>query len=157
MRATLTVGGAPVNCLDAVVAAIQAVLFDFGGVFTASPFVALREAASGFGVTPETVLATVFGTYDQDADHPWHQLERGEVTVERALAGIGELARQSGCAIDPIAVLSRSVDGGGLVQGGHPQARPANLAAPRPVGMHAILVGIDHRPAFDELRVLLDA
>jgi hypothetical protein len=147
MRATLTVGGAPVNCLDAVVAAIQAVLFDFGGVFTASPFVALREAASGFGVTPETVLATVFGTYDQDTDHPWHQLERGEVTVERALAGIGELARQSGYG----SAESRRSSACSST------TRRATWPQPVRSACTPSWSGIDHRPAFDELRVLLDA
>jgi epoxide hydrolase-like predicted phosphatase len=94
---------------DARVTEIEAVLFDFGGVFTVSPFVALREAAAGFGVAPEVVLATVFGDYHQDTDHPWHRLERGEVTVQQAMAGIGELAAKSGYDIDPIAVLSSGV------------------------------------------------
>jgi epoxide hydrolase-like predicted phosphatase len=98
------------------VSAIDAVLFDFGGVFTSSPFVALREAAAGFGVAPEVVLATVFGDYGQDTDHPWHQLERGELTAERAMAAIGELAQQSGYGIDPIAVLRGSVGTGDIVR-----------------------------------------
>jgi putative hydrolase of the HAD superfamily len=83
----------------------DAVLFDFGGVFLPSPFEVLYKAASGFGVSPQTVLVTCFGSYDQDTDHPWHQLERGEVTTEQALAGIAAIAKESGFDIDPIAVL----------------------------------------------------
>jgi epoxide hydrolase-like predicted phosphatase len=101
---------------DALVSDVDAVLFDFGGVFTASPFVALREAAAGFGVAPEVVLATVFGDYDQDTDHPWHQLERGEVPVSHAMAAIAELGRRSGYAIDPIAVLRGSVGSGDVIR-----------------------------------------
>jgi putative hydrolase of the HAD superfamily len=214
---------------DDFVAAIEAVLFDFGGVFTSSPFVALREAAAGFGVPPEVVLATVFGDYDQDTDHPWHQLERGELTAQRAMAAIGELAQQSGYTIDPIAVLGGSVGSGDVVRhdvvqlareikarglktavvtnnikelsskwrallpldevfdivvdsseegirkpderiyrlalerlGGVAPDRavflddaPGNVAAARALGMHAILVGIDHLAAVDELRSLV--
>jgi hypothetical protein len=44
---------------DAVMRAFDAVLFDFGGVFTSSPFELLKEAASGFGVTPETCCSPV--------------------------------------------------------------------------------------------------
>jgi epoxide hydrolase-like predicted phosphatase len=98
------------------VPAVAAVLFDFGGVFTASPFVALRDAAAGFGVAPEVVLATVFGDYAQDTDHPWHRLERGELTAAQAMAAIGELAQQSGYGIDPIAVLRGSIGTGDVVR-----------------------------------------
>jgi putative hydrolase of the HAD superfamily len=98
------------------VADLDAVLFDFGGVFTPSPFHVLEQAAGELGVDPEVVLATCFGGYDQDADHPWHQLERGECTIEEALAGIAVLARESGYAIDPIAVLSRGMGGGKVLR-----------------------------------------
>lgn len=95
----------------------DAVLFDFGGVFLPSPFEVLYEAASGFGVPPQTVLATCFGSYDQDTDHPWHRLERGEVTAQDALAGIATLAKDSGFAIDPIAVLAGAIGTGDIVRG----------------------------------------
>jgi putative hydrolase of the HAD superfamily len=94
----------------------EAVLFDFGGVFLPSPFEVLYQAASEYGVAPETVLATCFGSYDQDTDHPWHRLERGEVTAEQALAGIAALGKESGLAIDPIAVLAGAVGTGNLIR-----------------------------------------
>jgi epoxide hydrolase-like predicted phosphatase len=94
----------------------DAVLFDFGGVFLPSPFEVLYRAAGQYGVPPETVLATCFGSYDQDTDHPWHRLERGEISAEQALAGIAVLGRESGLAIDPIAVLSSALGTGTLVR-----------------------------------------
>jgi len=95
----------------------DAVLFDFGGVFLPSPFEVLYEAAGKFGLPPQTVLATCFGSYDQDTDHPWHRLERGEVTAQDALAGIATLAKQSGFDIDPIAVLGGAIGTGDIVRG----------------------------------------
>lgn len=93
----------------------DAVLFDFGGVFLPSPFDVLYRAAGRFGVPAETVLATCFGRYDEDTDHPWHRLERGEVTVKEALAGIAALGKDSGLDIDPIAVLTDSMGSGDVV------------------------------------------
>lgn len=95
---------------------LDAVLFDFGGVFTPSPFHVLEQAAGELGVPPDVVLATCFGGYDQDTDHPWHRLERGECTVEEALAGIAVLAQESGYSIDPIAVLTRGMGGGKVLR-----------------------------------------
>jgi len=89
----------------------DAVLFDFGGVFTPSPFHVIRRAASDLGLPAEVVLRTVFGGYDEDTDHPWHQLERGEVTVEAAIAAIVELGAASGHDIDPIAMLTNGMGG----------------------------------------------
>jgi putative hydrolase of the HAD superfamily len=95
---------------------LDAVLFDFGGVFTPSPFHVLEQAAGDLGVAPEVVLATCFGGYDQDTDHPWHRLERGECTAQEALAGIAALAAESGYDIDPIAVLTRGMGGGKVLR-----------------------------------------
>jgi epoxide hydrolase-like predicted phosphatase len=94
----------------------DAVLFDFGGVFTASPFALLWEAASGFGVPPEVVLRTCFGSYAEDTDHPWHRLERGEVTVTDALAAIGDLGAADGVRIDPVEVLKGSIGTGDVIR-----------------------------------------
>ena len=94
----------------------DAVLFDFGGVFLPSPFEVLHAAASRFGVPADIVLATCFGRYDRDTDHPWHRLERGEIPVEEALAGITALAKESGFDIDPIAVLGSAIGTGDIVR-----------------------------------------
>ncbi len=88
-------------------ARIEAVLFDLGGVFTDSPFVAARELGREIGADPQRVLEIVFGPYHEDTDHPWHRLERGEISLEQARAGIIELARRAGIELDPFDVLSR--------------------------------------------------
>lgn len=67
---------------------IDAVLWDFGGVFTPSPFGAAHAYAESEGIDPVEFVELVFGRYDDDTDHVWHQLERGEVTMADALAQI---------------------------------------------------------------------
>ncbi|MFK7977241.1 MAG: HAD family hydrolase [Halioglobus sp.] len=79
---------------------IQAVLFDFGGVFTDSPFHAVTEFGADIGVEPALVTQAVFGSYEHDGEHPWHQLERGEITLEAARDAIAALGRESGMEID---------------------------------------------------------
>jgi epoxide hydrolase-like predicted phosphatase len=71
--------------------AIRAVLFDFGGVFMESPFAAVRAFGTRLGIAPERVLELVFGAYDADTDHPWHRLERGEVSLLDARQAIFDL------------------------------------------------------------------
>lgn len=61
---------------------MKAVIFDFGGVFIDSPFAALSAAARERGIDPDALAQAVFGDYDRDTDHPWHRLERGELTLE---------------------------------------------------------------------------
>ena len=54
--------------------AITAVLFDFAGVLTSSPWGALTAAGGGN-------LELLIGSYEEDTDHPWHQVERGEMAI----------------------------------------------------------------------------
>lgn len=77
---------------------VEAVVFDFGGVFTTSPFAALMAVAEAQALDPMTMVGVMFGPYDQDTDHPWHQLERGEITLDDATAAIVELAAAEGVA-----------------------------------------------------------
>ena len=85
---------------------VRAVVFDFGGVFTTSPFAAVTEAAGARGADPAAVLAAMFGPYDQDTDHPWHRLERGEITLTEATDSIVALAAASGLEpFDPMDLL----------------------------------------------------
>lgn len=86
---------------------IRAVVFDFGGVFIDSPFAAVADAAARQGLDPQRLNDVVFGSYDQDTDHPWHQLERGEISViearDRIIAGS---VADGGAEIDPFVVLA---------------------------------------------------
>ncbi len=77
---------------------VEAVVFDFGGVFTTSPFAALMAVAEAQALDPLTMVGVMFGPYDQDTDHPWHRLERGEITLEQATAQIVALAAAEGVA-----------------------------------------------------------
>lgn len=86
---------------------IQAVFFDFGGVFIGSPFAAVERAAAGLGHDPMDLLELVFGSYASDTDHPWHRLERGELSFDAARVEIGQLASERGWGdLDPLTVLS---------------------------------------------------
>jgi len=91
----------------------DAVLFDLGGVYTDSPFAAFDGIAAELGSTPETVQEILFGQYDTDGDHPWHRLERGEITLTCAREDIMALGRARDLEIDPIQLLSRIGSGKG--------------------------------------------
>ena len=93
--------------------AFEAVLFDFGGVYTASPFSAFETYAEEIGVSAETVLGLVFGPYDRDTDHAWHRLERGEISIRDARDAIMADARAEGIELDPVEVLTRMAGGDG--------------------------------------------
>ncbi len=74
---------------------IEAVFWDFGGVFTGSPF-HLDDYARSLGTTNERLLEHVFGRYEANVDHPWHRLERGEGTLAEALEAADEACRADG-------------------------------------------------------------
>jgi epoxide hydrolase-like predicted phosphatase len=95
---------------------IEAVLFDFGGVFTGSPFHAVRESDLLDGHDPEAVIDLVFGPYDRDTDHPWHRLERGELSFGDARELLMELAREGGLEIDPFDALRGMATGDGAAE-----------------------------------------
>lgn len=86
--------------------AIEAVLFDFGGVFTPSPFRAAEGLASALGAPPARVLELVFGPYHEDTDHPWHRLERGELSFEHARHEIIALGARENVETDPLRVFA---------------------------------------------------
>jgi len=85
---------------------IDAVLWDFGGVFTPSPFGAAHAYAESEGIDPVEFVELVFGKYDDDTDHVWHQLERGEVTMVDALAQISAEAQARGLPFDLVKMFT---------------------------------------------------
>ena len=94
---------------------LKAVLFDFGGVFTDSPFHAFSAYTTKIGATREQVTEIVFGGYVVDSDHPWHQVERGEITLENARERIMALGREQGLDVDIWEVfMAMAENGGGL-------------------------------------------
>ncbi|MEI8001583.1 MAG: HAD family phosphatase [Actinomycetes bacterium] len=92
----------------------EAVLFDFGGVFTQSPFEVVRLHGAEIGADPEVILEVLFGAYDQDTDHPWHRLERGEITFEVARAELVDLGAAAGLTIDPFSAFAKFGVGGAM-------------------------------------------
>ena len=80
--------------------AVDAVLWDYGGVFSASPFEAMKRLARDVGIEPERYVGLIFGPYDRDDDHPWHRLERGEITLGDARDQILEIGRAEGVEAD---------------------------------------------------------
>jgi epoxide hydrolase-like predicted phosphatase len=80
---------------------IEAVLFDFNGVLTTSPFTLIGELGGGSaGLDPQVVLDLMLGPYDDDTDHGWHRFERGEITAAEYGLDLIERATAAGVEID---------------------------------------------------------
>ncbi len=67
---------------------LDAVLWDFGGVFTPSPFHDIGTYANELGITSGELADLVLGYQLPDGDHPWHRVERGEIPLKDALAAV---------------------------------------------------------------------
>ena len=80
--------------------AIEAVLFDFHGVLTTSPFSAMSTIGANSGVDPQVVLEVMLGDYAGDTDHGWHRLERGEITFADYLPELMARAAAAGFEVD---------------------------------------------------------
>ncbi len=92
---------------------IDAVLLDFGGVFTDSPFEAVRAMGADMGAPIDDVLGIVFGSYDEDNDHVWHRCERGELDLDTARRSITEAGRAAGLEVDLFDMLKYMASDGG--------------------------------------------
>lgn len=116
---------------SAETAPLEAALFDFGGVFTDSPFSAARSLGTELGTEPERVLELVFGPYDADTDHPWHRLERGEISLVEARDEILVLGRAEGVESDPFRVFQRMAGSHGAREAVVDRARRLRAAGVR--------------------------
>jgi putative hydrolase of the HAD superfamily len=83
---------------------IRAIMFDFGGVISSSPFEAFAQLEAAYGL-PSGFIRTV-NTTNPD-DNAWAQLERGEIDVETFGALWSAEARDHGHALDGRLVLER--------------------------------------------------
>lgn len=72
---------------------ITTVLFDFAGVLTSSPWAAMTAAGGGN-------LELLIGSYEEDGDHPWHQVERGEMALMDWAVAVTEMGRAQGIDVD---------------------------------------------------------
>lgn len=80
--------------------AIEAVLFDFNGVLTTSPFAHMAALGADAGVDGQAVLDLMLGPYDEDTDHAWHRFERGEITAQEYGADLFARAADAEMALD---------------------------------------------------------
>lgn len=88
----------------------KAVIFDYGGVFIDSPFAALDEVAPIVNTDENTLREIVFGDYCRDGDHPWHRLERGEITLEETRNQVLEIGQKQGLQTDIYELLAKFVE-----------------------------------------------
>src|SRR3954470_23051864 len=80
---------------------IEAVLVDFNGVLTTSPFTLIGElGGASAGLDPQVVLELMLGPYDEDTDHGWHRFERGGITATDYGLDLLERATEAGVEID---------------------------------------------------------
>ena len=79
---------------------IDTAIFDLGGVVmrNGSP----ADFARRFpGLDPAIVLPILMGPYHDDTDHPWHRLERGELTLSEVRAA--NRAALEAAGVEPLA------------------------------------------------------
>ncbi|MEY2568081.1 MAG: putative hydrolase of the superfamily [Actinomycetota bacterium] len=128
---------------------IDAVLFDFHGVLTdASPWDAF--ASAGGDADPKVVLELFVGDYGSDTDHPWHQLERGEITMAEFGLGLVQRASDAGIELDFTALRSYHAE-----MAAHPRM-VETIATLRAEGYKTGLVTNNIREAGDDWRALVD-
>lgn len=114
---------------------IEVALFDFGGVFVDSPFPAFREVCHRKGLDGDLLIELTFGPLDRDSDHPWHRIERGELSMLDARLEILELIEAAGLEVDPFVLLAKTLLPN---KSGH----PAVLAAVRHLHSVGVKVGL---------------
>ena len=131
---------------------IEAVLLDFGGVFTDSPFGAAEALGAELGAPPGRLMELVFGPYHADTDHPWHRLERGEISFREAREAILALGRAAGIDTDPLRVFQRMSGGAGVRTAMVERARRL-----RDAGVRTALVTNNAREFRERWRALLPA
>ena len=93
---------------------ISTLFFDFGGVFTYSPFSKVDEFGLSRGAEPGQFGRVLFGSYHEDGEHPWHRLERGEISLEDARLAILDLGRSDGLEVDLYEVFGSLPRDGGV-------------------------------------------
>jgi putative hydrolase of the HAD superfamily len=113
---------------------IEAVIFDYGGVFSTPLFRGIGDFEARMGYPPGSVLELLFGdkSYvgvegaahrverelpDETVTHDWHRLEVGELTLEEWFAGVQARSPE---------VLGTDIDMGAYLQ----------FMAEMPIGVH---------------------
>jgi FMN phosphatase YigB (HAD superfamily) len=83
---------------------IDAVIFDFGGVLASNG--RPTDVAKRFPNDPvDKVMKVMMGDYGQDTDHPWHRLERGEISMLEYRDQLAPLVLEAGLQMSEGALL----------------------------------------------------
>jgi putative hydrolase of the HAD superfamily len=77
---------------------IDAVIFDFSGVMVGSAFDAMTVVSPDHPV--DELLELLLGPYHEDTDHPWHRVERGEISILDWVVWVQAEAETRGIPID---------------------------------------------------------
>jgi len=85
----------------AVTTDIDAVIFDFAGVLSTTPTTEMLARAEALDIDLATFLPIMLGPLDDDSDHPWHELERGRITMDEFEAAIEPMWRAAGATEFP--------------------------------------------------------
>ena len=94
--------------MDAAVdAAVEAVVFDFGGVLISPIVEKVAVLAEHRNTTMHELLHVLLGPRDSGPDHPWHRCERGEIAVADIQGLLDPWAAEAGITLhgDEIDVL----------------------------------------------------
>lgn len=92
--------------------AIEAVVFDFGGVLITSIKNQVSGVAETHGVDTSLMLEVLLGPRESDAAHPWHRAERGEIAVADMQASLSPWARRHGIELHGDEIERVMVPGG---------------------------------------------
>lgn len=93
---------------------VNTVIFDLGGVLSLSG--RALDVVHRFPDHPaEEVMAVMLGDYAADTDHPWHRLERGEISLDEYRSAVGRLIADAGLRMrEPDAPPTGSTSRGGM-------------------------------------------
>lgn len=128
----------------------DALLVDFTGVLVTAPFEAMARIGEAEGIDPLVVLELLIGDYADDGDHPWHRLERGEITILDYAMEVHRAAEAAGVPLD--LTRMRGLMGGLEVH----EPMVAAVADARAAGLTTVLVTNNVREAGPQWRALLD-
>ena len=92
---SLEVAGKTVRMTIPSETTVDTVIFDLGGVLSSSG--RALDVVKRFPDHPaEDVMAVMLGDYASDTDHPWHRLERGEISLDDYRSAVGRLIAEAG-------------------------------------------------------------
>ena len=139
--------------MTGTVSAYELVLWDFGGVFTASPFHGTGEYAAELGTTRQELAEVVLGYGVPDGDHPWHRLERGELPMVDAARLVTDHAASLGLEGFDLGSFFSSMGGLGSVD--HRESMLAVVARVGAAGIRNVMVTNNIAEMADHWRTLI--